>query len=60
MQDILSSLDAIEVILIKATSTISVLIICFFMTRSHVQHFIAKRKKRNNNHNGERLPKKTK
>jgi hypothetical protein len=54
MQDILSSLDAIEVIFIKATSTVSVLIICFFMTRSHVQHFLAKRKKRNNSHSGQR------
>lgn len=60
MQDILSSLDAIEVIFIKLTSTVSVLIFCFMMTRSHVQRINAKRKERNNRNNGKRPTKKSK
>jgi hypothetical protein len=37
VEEILLRLDAIEVIVIKMASTVSVLIFCFYMTRSHIR-----------------------
>jgi uncharacterized membrane protein len=45
VQSILSSLDVIEVLVIKMSSTVSVLIFCYIMTRNHVERIGAKRKK---------------
>lgn len=37
MQEILFRLDAIEVLVIKAAGTASVLVFCFYMIRSHIR-----------------------
>lgn len=46
LQDILSNLDAVEVLVIKVAGTFSVLIFCYLMVRDHLKEVVAKKSKR--------------
>ncbi len=54
IQEILFRLDAVEVIVIKMASTASVLMFCFYMTRSHLRRTLKAREKKQKKDRGKK------
>ena len=55
MKEILSSLDEIEMIVIRATALIGVIIVCFLVLRHHVKSFSEGARKRKRSAKDKRL-----